>query len=145
MRVRIRTFNNSGPAPVSRLLPAVQWVSVECGRVWQHLFVTRRRVTIARLCLIGRLTEDTMSRPSALQPLPSTCLILDASVQLSTGLVLVGGANRVPQVPVPQTCQSHFYLLSSTQTQTKPLYRSRKQQDFQVHHQRMDQRPSVTQ
>lgn len=62
--------------------------------------------------------DDTVSRPSALQSSDPTCLTFDPSVQLSTGLVLVGGADRVPQVPVPQTCQSHvtdsdfFYLVS---------------------------------
>lgn len=107
--MRNRSSNNSGPAPeqVSCLLPAVQWLSVECRGVQQHRFVTWRHVAMTHLRLIGQLLGDTMSCPSALQSSAPTCLTFDPSVQLSTNLVLVGGADRVPQVPVPETCQSH--------------------------------------
>lgn len=69
------------------------------------------------LRLIGGLLDDTQSPPSALHS-PSPCgltidpavhLGVDSSVDLSTDLVLVGGAYRVPQVPVPQACQSQTH------------------------------------
>lgn len=69
------------------------------------------------LRLIGGLLDDTQSPPSALHR-PSPCgltfypavhLGVDTSVDPSIDLVLVGGAYRVPQVPVPQTCQSQAH------------------------------------
>ena len=98
------------------LLPAMQWVPMERGRMRQRLFMMRRSVMLTCLRFIGRLLDDTVSRPSALQSSAPTCLTFDPSVHvsgdpcahLSIGLVLVGGAYRVPQVPVPQTCQSQI-------------------------------------
>lgn len=69
--------------------------------------------TLTRLGLIGRRLDDTVSGPSALQ---SSCsLTFDPSVDcahLAIGLVCVGGAYGVPQVPVPQTCQSRKRQIS---------------------------------
>lgn len=74
----------------------------------------RQSVTMICVRLIGRLLDDTMSPPSALQSSTASGLTFDSivnlgvypCVDLSIGLVLVGGAYRVPQVPVPQTCQA---------------------------------------
>lgn len=81
--------------------------------MWQRLFVMRRNVMMIRLRLIGRLLDATVSPPSALQSPSPSGLTFDRSVHLCTdprvdrsiGLVLVGGAYCVPQVPVPQTFQ----------------------------------------
>lgn len=93
--------------------PAVQRVSVERGRVRQRLFGMHGGVMVARLRLIGRLLDDAMSRPSALQSSASSTLTFDASARLgggsggdfTVGLAVVGGAYGVSQVPVPQTFQ----------------------------------------
>lgn len=81
--------------------------------MWQRLLVMRQSVTMIRLRLIGRLLDDTVGPASTLQSAAPTGLTFDPLAHLSTdprvdlsvGLVLVGGAYRVPQVPVPQTFQ----------------------------------------
>lgn len=70
---------------------------------------------MTRLCLKGQLMANTMSPPSALQSSSPTGLTfgtpihfgVDPSVELSIGLVLVGGAKCVPQVPVSQPCKKN--------------------------------------
>lgn len=73
--------------------------------MWQRRLFVMRRSVMTRLCLIGRRLDDTVSRPSALQSCSSSRLTFDPCIHLSIGLVCVGGAYRVPQVPVPQTFQ----------------------------------------
>lgn len=89
--------------------PAVQRVSVERGRMWQRRLFVMWRGVMTRLRLIGRLLDDAVSRAPALQSSSSAGLTFDPSVDLgvdlSVGLVLVGGAYRVSQIPVPQTFQ----------------------------------------
>lgn len=66
----------------------------------QRVFVMRRGVMMICLRLIGRLRNDAVCRPSALQSSASSCLTFDPSVHLTVGprghlpigLVLVGGA-----------------------------------------------------
>lgn len=93
--------------------PAVQRVSVEGGRMWQRLFVMWLHAMMTRLRLIGRRLDDTVSPPPALKS-SSPCgltfyhpvhLRVDPCVDLSVGLVLMGGACCVSQVPIPQTFQ----------------------------------------
>ncbi len=62
--------------------------------------------------LIGRLLGRTMiprSVASSRTFTTSVHLRADPCVDLSIGLLLVGGAYRVPQVPVPKTCQPHTH------------------------------------
>lgn len=74
---------------------------------------------MTRLCLKGQLMGNTMSPPSALQSSSPTGLTfgtpiyfgIDPSVDLSIGLVLVGGAKCVPQVPVSQPCKKTQKML----------------------------------
>lgn len=82
--------------------------------MWERCLFVMRRSMMTRFRLKGWLLDDTMSCASALQssssPLtfdPCVHLGIDPCVHLPIGLVSVGGAYRVPQVPVPQTCQSH--------------------------------------
>lgn len=85
--------------------------------MWQRLFVLRRSVMMTRLCL-----DDNGCPPSALQSStpsglnfdPVVHLSVDPCVDLSAGLVLVGGAYCVPQVPVPQTCGPQRDQITST-------------------------------
>lgn len=64
---------------------------------------------MARLCREAGLLDGTEGPPSARQSSdpsaltfdPAVHLGVDPSVDLSIGLVLVGGAHCVPQVPVP--------------------------------------------
>lgn len=68
---------------------------------------------MTRLRLVGRLVDDTVSSPSALQSSAPSSLTFDSTVHLCVDpcvdlpirLILVGGACRVSQVPVPQTFQ----------------------------------------
>lgn len=89
--------------------PAVQRVSVERGRVWQRLFGMRQSVVMmTRIRLIGRLLGDAVSSSSAASSRTfnsSVHLRADPCADLSVGLVCVGGAYCVPQVPVSKTFQ----------------------------------------
>ena len=85
--------------------------------MWQRLFVLRRSVMMTCFCL-----DDNGCPPSALQSStpsiltfdPVIHLSVDPCVDLSAGLVLVGGAYCVPQVPVPQTCGPQRDQITST-------------------------------
>lgn len=77
--------------------------------MWQRLFdMWQSMVVMTRVRLIGRLLGDALSPSSAASGRTfdsSVHLSADPCVDLSVGLVCVGGAYRVPQVPVPKTFQ----------------------------------------
>lgn len=79
---------------VSRLLPALEWLSVERGRM-------RQGGTLTLLRPIGGLLDYNVSPQVALQSSSPSDLIDAPCANLSVGRVLVGGAFCVPQVPVP--------------------------------------------
>lgn len=104
----------TGLVEVLRLLPAVQRVAMKRDGVRQRWFGMQRGMLVTSVRLIGRLWENSVSGPPALKSLPAAVLTFNLGLQLSarpccdfcTGLVVVGGAKSVPQIPVPETCQS---------------------------------------
>lgn len=78
-------------------------------------------MVMTRLSEIVGLLDTSVSPPPALGGSsasgltfdPPIHLGVDPCVDLPVGLVLLGGAYGVPQVPVPQTCQPHAQLVTS--------------------------------
>lgn len=91
--------------------PAVQRVSVERGRVWQHLLPVRWSLMMVHVRLVGRWLDAADCLPSDLKGSSPACLTFDPSVHLgadpivdlSIDLALMVGSDGVPQIPVPQT------------------------------------------
>lgn len=77
-----------------------------------------RGLVVATVCLEAGLLHSTQGPSSGWHATAYCCLTFDPAaiclgadpgVDLAVGLALVGGADGVPQVPVPQTCQqAHF-------------------------------------
>lgn len=77
--------------------------------MWQRCLFVMWRGVMTRLCLIGRLLDDAVSRAPPLQSSAPASLTFDPSIDLgvhfSIGLILVSGPYCVSQIPVPQTFQ----------------------------------------